>query len=116
MPVNLTSPTTVELKNLAVTVGTSAAAFVTCPASAVLKIDSVVAANVDGANAADYSLRVSDGTATHAVCSTVTVPADASLVVVDRAFPVYLPEGWSLEHLASADGDIHVTGSYEEIS
>jgi hypothetical protein len=116
MPVNIKSPTTIELKILATTVGTAASTFVSTPGTAVLKVDSVIAANIDGTNAVDYTLRVSDGTATHAVCSTVSVPADASLVVVDRTWPVYLPEGWRLEHLASAANDLHVTGSYEEIS
>lgn len=113
---NLVSPTTITLKNLAVTVSTSATTIVTCPTDKALKVSSVIAANIDGTNAVDYTLRVSDGTATHAVCSTVSVPADASLVVVDRTWPVYLPEGWRLEHLASAANDLHVTGSYEEIS
>ena len=52
----------------------------------------------------------------HAVCSTVSVPADASVLVVDRNSPIYLEEGDSVEAVASATGTIQIVGSYEEIA
>jgi hypothetical protein len=44
------------------------------------------------------------------------VPADASVVVVDRNSPVYLEEGDSIEAVASAAATIEIVGSYEEIA
>ena len=113
---NIVSPTTITLKNVASTVGTSAITIVTCAADKALKVSTLYAANVEGSNAGDFSARVSDGTSTHAICSTVSVPADASLVVVDRNSPVYLEDGDSIQVVASAAGVIHVVASYEEIA
>ena len=69
---------------------TSATAVVSNAASSnkVFKVNSLVVANVDGANAADITVAVYSeddigGTATELV-STVSVPADSSLVVIDK--------------------------------
>lgn len=113
---NIVSPTSITLKQLSTTVGTAALTLVTCATDRALKLSTLYAANVDGTNAGEITIRVSDGTATHAVCSTVSVPADASLVVVDRNSPVYLEEGDSIEAIASAAATIEVVGSYEEIA
>lgn len=113
---NIVSPTTITLKQLSTTVGTAALTLVTCAADKAIKLSTLFAANVQGTNAGDITIRVSDGTATHAVCSTVSVPADASLVVVDRNSPVYLEEGDSIEAIASAAATIEIVGSYEEIA
>ena len=113
---NIVSPTTITLRQLSTTVGTAALTLVTCAADKAIKLSTLYAANVDGTSAGDITIRVSDGTATHAVCSTVSVPADASVVVVDRNSPVYLEEGDSIEAVASAANAIQIVGSYEEIA
>ena len=110
------SSATITLKSLRSTVGTSAITLVTCAADKAVKVSTLYAANVQGSNAGDITIRVSDGTATHAVCSTVSVPADASVIVVDRNSPLYLEEGDSVEAIASATGTLHIVGSYEEIA
>jgi hypothetical protein len=89
---------------------------VTCASDKAVKVSTLYAANVQGSNAGDITIRVSDGTATHAVCSTVSVPADASVIVVDRNAPLYLEEGDSVEAIASATGTIEIVGSFEEIA
>jgi hypothetical protein len=113
---NIVSPTTIELKSIRSTVGTAAVTLVTCAADKAVKVSTLYAANIDGSNAVDVSARVNVSGTTHAVCSTVSVPADASLVIVDRNTPVYLEEGQSLEVLASSTGTLHIVGSYEEIA
>ncbi len=113
---NIVSPTTITLKSVRSTVGTSAVTLVTCATDKAVKVSTLYAANIDGSNAADVSARVSVSGTTHAICSTVSVPADASLVIVDRNTPVYLEEGQSLEVLASAANALHIVGSYEEIA
>ena len=60
--------------------------------------------------------RPARGGSTIAICSTVSVPADATLVVVDRNSPVYLEEGDSLTASASAASALQIVVSYEEIA
>lgn len=101
---------------------TSATTVVSNAASSgkVFKINSLVVSNVDGTNAADitisyYSQDDIGGTATEIV-STVSVPADASLVVIDKNTSIYLEEDRSLGATAGAANDLKVIVSYEEIS
>lgn len=113
---NIVSPTTITLKNAASTVGTSAITIVTCPSDRAIKVSTLYAANKNGTNAADATVNLVTSGATVAICSTVSVPADASLVVVDRNSPIYLEEGDSLTAAASAAGTIEIVASYEEIA
>jgi len=86
----------------------------------VFKINSLVVSTVDGTNAADitvslYSEDNIGGTATEIV-STVSVPADASLVVIDKNTSIYLEEDKSIGATAGTASDLKVVCSYEEIS
>lgn len=112
---NIVSPTTITLKSVGTTVGTAAVTILTCPSNKALKVSTVYAANVQGTNAVDVSCRLSVSGTTHAIASTISVPADATLIVVDRNAPVYLEEGNSLEALASTAA-LHIVASYEEIA
>jgi hypothetical protein len=86
----------------------------------IYKINSIVAANVDGSSAADITIKIFSqddlgGTGT-AIASTISVPADASLIVSDKTTAFYLLEDRSIGATASAANDIVVTISWEEIS
>ena len=86
----------------------------------IYKINSIVAANVDGSSAADITIKIFSqddlgGTGT-AIASTISVPADASLIVSDKTTAFYLLEDKSIGATASAANDIVVTISWEEIS
>jgi hypothetical protein len=101
---------------------TNATLVVENPASSgkVFKINSLVVSNVDGSAAADITISLYSednigGTATQ-ICSTVAVPADASLVVIDKTTGIYLEEDKSIGATASAANDLKVVCSYEEIS
>ena len=113
---NMNQPNRVESKFVTVAVGTatgtSASLILAAPNSAVCRIVSLVAANVDGTNAADITLTV-DTTAIH---STITVPADASLLLADKGNVLHLTENRSLRAVASAVGDIQISCSYEEVT
>jgi hypothetical protein len=76
--------------------------------------------NVDGSSAADITISLYSeddigGTATQIV-STVSVPADATLVVIDKSTGLYLEEDKSIGATAGAASDLKVVCSYEEIS
>ena len=86
----------------------------------VYKINSIVVANVDGTSAADITIKIFSqaalaGTGT-AIASTISVPADASLIVTDKTTSFYLLEDKSIGATASAANDIVVTCSWEEIN
>ena len=99
--------------------------LLTVTAEYVLKINRIVCANVDGTSAADLDLFVDgmgSGTtgitttganATVYLAKTISVPADASLVVLDT--PIYLMEGDILKGGASASGDLDLFISYETL-
>jgi hypothetical protein len=120
---NIVNVTTITGKSAVVDLtGTSATLIVENPASSgkVFKINSLVVSNVDGTNAADITISFFSednigGTATEIV-STVSVPADASLVVIDKNTSIYLEEDRSLGATAGAANDLKVIVSYEEIS
>ena len=90
------------------------------------KINQIVAANVNGSAAVDTTVSIysngavaqgsapSGGTA-YPIASTVSVPADASLVVTDKTTAIYLMEGQSIIVTSGTANGIAYTISYEVI-
>ena len=120
---NLVSPTTINGKSVTVDLTTTSATSILSNAASsgkVLKINALYVANVDGTSAAEitinyYSAAALGGTATQ-ICSTVSVPADATLVVIDKDAYIYLEENTSLGATAGTANDLKVVCSYEDIS
>ena len=86
----------------------------------VFKVNMIQVANVDGANACDvtvdmHSAAAGGGTA-YSLVSTISVPADASLVALDKNTAIYLEEDRSITATAGTANDLEVIVSYEEIS
>lgn len=101
---------------------TSATTLVSNAASSnqVFKINMIQVANVDGTNACDVTVDVhsaaSGGGTAYSLASTISVPADASLVVLDKNTAIYLEENTSITATAGTASDLEVLVSYEEIS
>ena len=101
---------------------TSATSLVSNAASSgkVFKINSIVAANVDGTTAADISINVysaaSLGGTAYPIASTISVPADATLIITDKTTSFYLLENQSIGATAGSASDLVVTASWEEIN
>jgi len=120
---NIVNVTTITGKTNVVSLTTTNATLVvenTAASNKVFKINSLVVSNVDGTNAADITIALYSednigGTATEIV-STVSVPADASLVVIDKNTSIYLEEDKSIGATAGSASDLKVVCSYEEIS
>jgi hypothetical protein len=120
---NIVNVTTITGKSAVVDLTTTSATAVVSNAAAsgkVFKINSLVVSNVDGTDAADitvsyYSEDDIGGTATQIV-STISVPADATLVVIDKGTSIYLEEDRSIGATAGTANDLKVIVSYEEIS
>jgi len=120
---NIVNVTAIYGKSAVVDLTTTNATLVvenTAASGKVLKINSLIISNVDGTNAADitgslYSEDNIGGTASQIV-STVSVPADSSLVVIDKNTSIYLEEDKSIGATAGSASDLKVVVSYEEIS
>tara|TARA_Y100000361_G_C10926906_1_gene221848 strand:- start:127 stop:489 length:363 start_codon:yes stop_codon:yes gene_type:complete len=82
----------------------------------VFKVNSIIVSNVDGASSADATIAYNDGSTSYHLAKTVSVPADTTLVVVDKNSALYLEEGTKLVGGASANSDLEAVITYEEIS
>lgn len=86
----------------------------------VIKVNMIQVANVDGTNACDVTVDLhsaaSGGGTAFSLVSTASVPADASLIVVDKNTALYLEEDRSITVTAGTANDLEVIVSYEEIS
>lgn len=109
--------------------GTSAVVLLPNAASSnnVFKINQIIAANVNGTSAVDTTVAIytngavaqgsapSGGTA-FPIASTISVPADASLIIVDKTTPIYLMEGTSIIVTSGTGSGITYSISYEILS
>ena len=101
--------------------------LLTVAADVIVKINSLIVTNIHGTNAATVSIEINGigGGATGVtlaanlttqvrIASTMNVPADDSLVLIDK--PIYLMEGDVLRGGASASSVLELFASYEVIS
>ena len=124
---NIASLTTITGKTTYFTPsGTTAVVLLTNAAASgtVLKINQIVVANVDGTNAVDATVSIytngavaqgsapSGGTA-YPIASTVSVPADASLIVVDKTTGLYLEENTCISITSGTASKLTFSVSYE---
>ena len=90
--------------------------ILTCPSDKVLKINSIIVANIDGTNAADATVQFNDAsTGPWHLAKLVTVPAKSTLIVLGKDAPIYLEEGDKIRGGASAISDLEIIISYEEL-
>ncbi len=91
---------------------TTTTTLLTCASEKVYKIKSIIASNNDGASSVDVTVNFNEGSR-WTIASTVTVPADSTLVILDQNSPIYLEEGFTIEGGASADDDCDLIIAYE---
>lgn len=130
MAINIVNVSTINGK----TIGAALTAAAPTPAQSVLtnpaapaaekvyKVNSVYVANVDGTTSVDVTCFFYDASATPTatsfkVANTISVPADSTLVLVDKTAPLYLEQGDKLDFITGdATNGLEVIISYEEIS
>ena len=119
---NIVNVTTILGKTSTADLTTTAQSLVSNAASSgkVFKINTIYVTNIDGTSAADVTVNLYSeddigGTGT-AIASTVSVPADATVIVVDKNTALYLEEDKSIGAFASGNSDLVAICSYEEIS
>ena len=121
---NIVAVATIEGGNLGWNLtATTTTTLVTVSTNYIMKINRITVANVDGTNAADVTLSVTkanytptgitnfDTSGTFHLAKTVSVPADATLVLSDT--PIYLYEDDILKGGASVASDLDLFISYE---
>lgn len=115
---NIVNVTDIRGKLALQNVTTSATAIVSNSGGSnkVFKINSLIVSNVDSAATADITVDIFRSSASTKIASTITIPVDATLVVISKDTSIYLEEGDSLRCLASANNDLQAVCSYEEIS
>ena len=117
---NLANVGTITAKSLQAALDTTLTTEILLNSAAsgkVFKVESIIVANIDGSNSADASVFITkSGGSPIAIASTIAVPADSTLVVVDKNSAIYLEEGDNIEAGASANGDLVITINYEELS
>jgi len=119
---NIINVTSIIGNTLSIAVGTSATQLASNAASSgkVFKINSILIANVDGTSAADITVSIFSAAALGGsalpIASTISVPADASLIVTDKTTSFYLLENQSIGATAGTASDLVATISFEEIT
>ena len=110
---NILSATSIYGKSAGFDLGpTTTTTLLTCASNTVYKIKSIIAYNNDGSSAVDVTVNFNDGTR-WTIASTVSVPADSTLVILDQNSPIYLEEGFTIEGGASAANDCDLIIAYE---
>jgi hypothetical protein len=82
----------------------------------IIKINNLIVSNIDGSTPADITASLFRGSVEYKVAHTVSVPADSTLLVLEKGTSIYLEEGDSLRLTASANSDLQAVCSYEVIS
>jgi hypothetical protein len=86
----------------------------------VFKINQIVAANVNGASAVNTTVSIDNAAAgagtDFPIVSTLSVPASASVIVVDKTTAIYLMENSSIVVTSGTASGITYTISYESIA
>jgi len=116
---NIVNVGTITAKTAGAQLGTgTTTSLLSNPASSgkVFKVNTVIVANVDGTNSADVTMSYYNGSVDYNFASTIAVPADATVVLIDKNSAIYLEEGDAIRGGASASGDLEAIISYEEIS
>ena len=108
---NIASLTEIYGNTTYASVTTSWTTLITCPSSKVCKINSIIVSNIDGANSADINIDIGG----YYIARTIAVPADTSLVVISKDTGIYLEENVALRCYASANSDLQVVVSWEQI-
>lgn len=111
---NIVNVTSIYGKTITAALTTTSTAILSNAAASgkILKINTIIVTNIDGTVAADVTILYG----TSAIASTISVPADSALTIIDKSTAIYVEENNSIYASASAVGDLTILISYEEIS
>jgi hypothetical protein len=81
----------------------------------IIKVNSLVVSNTSSTSHT-VTVDLFRSSTSYKIASTVSVPANSSLVVIGKESSIYLEEGDTVRSLASSASVLHLVASYEEIS
>lgn len=117
---NIVNVTSIYGKTVTAPVTSTLTAVVTNTAASnkILKINTVIVTNIDGATAADVTVAYGTVAASSPIASTISVPADSALTVIDKSTAIYVEEGQSIlvNGAPGVANDLVILVSYEEIA
>ena len=115
---NIIGVVTITGKSVIGALGTSTASLLQNSASSnkVFKINTILVSNVDGTNSATADISMFDGSNDRYISKGITVPAGATVVLIDKNSFLYLEENHSIRGGASAASDLEILICYEELS
>ena len=115
---NVVNVTSIYGKTTGLALTNSSQDVLTCATDKLLKLNSIIVANVDGSaqDAVTVGWYNADNTTTFKLAHSVDVPAKSTLVVLGKDSPIYLEEGDKITALGvAASGDLEIIVSYEEL-
>lgn len=113
---NIVNIATISPKNaMGNLANTNRTTMIDVAAESAVKINTILICNIDGTNAADCTIEISNdnGSTYYKIISTLSVPADSTLSVIDT--PIYLDETDLIAVTAGAANDLSWHVSYEEL-
>jgi len=123
---NIVAVTSIVPHTVSITpANTSQTALVTAPSTgSAHKVNQITVTNIDGTSAFDATveLRLADGTTYRAIGSTISVPPDAALIMLDKTTMLYLldtsvtGEASTLWATSSTASKLTFTASFETIT
>lgn len=117
---NIVGVTSINGRTVANTpTGTVAVTLVNNPSnsSQVFKINTIMASNLDSANAINCSVSYRSNTGTSfPIANTISVPANATLIVMDKSTAIYLEQNTSISVTSGTANKLAFISSYEIIS
>ena len=114
---NVVNVSSIYGKTTGLALTSSSQDVLTCPAEKLLKVNSIIVANVDGSNDSTITCSFYDGSATarYKLAHSVDVPAKSTLIVIGKDSPIYLEEGDQIEANAGHASRLTIVISYEEL-
>ena len=112
---NVVNVTSIIGKTQGGALATSLGDWVVCLTDKLIKVNSIIVSNVDGATSADATVIFYDASDTASIhlAKVVTVPAKSTLIVLGKDAPIYLEEGDKIQAQASVAGDLEIIVSFE---
>ena len=114
---NLGTATTITANTVTASLTTtSTTSLLSCSANNLIKVNTIIIANINGVNSASCNVSYYDGTNDRQFASQITVPAGSTVVLIDKNSGFYITEGQEIRGGASLNSYLTSLISYETIS
>lgn len=115
---NIVNVATISGKTTVYVATATLATVVTNPAASgkIFKINSLYVANTSSTTAYSITVDLFRSSVSYKIANTISVPANSSLIVIDKNTNIYLEEGDTIRAAGSTANILNVITSYEEIS